>query len=72
VAQKLIGGMPREIDMGGGWQVAFAAVDPDTGAAVAGVKISHAVLDVETDATPSELDQLTDAGPFMLVPGPAA
>jgi hypothetical protein len=66
VAQKLTGGMPTDPDLGGSWQVIFAAVDPTTGDAVAGVKVSHAALLVATDAAP---DALT-SGPFMLVPGP--
>lgn len=42
MAEKINAPMPRELDLGGGWQVVWAAVDPSTGAAVSGVVISNA------------------------------
>lgn len=52
-----------------GMKVRFEAVDPTTGAAVAGVTVkSMSVVGPKTDVTLDELG----AGPFLLVPGPEA
>jgi hypothetical protein len=70
VAQKLQGTMPQEMDLEFTYTIEFAAVDPTTGANVAGVVISGGMLLVD-QLTPGGADALA-AGPFMLVPGPAA
>jgi hypothetical protein len=52
----------------GDCRVQFEAIDPTTGTAVAGVKISLAVIYATDQA--QELLAIGDSGPFMLVPGP--
>ena len=49
-------------------RVQFEAIDPTTGAAVAGVVISQAVI-YAADVVADE-DASLQVGPFMLVPGP--
>lgn len=68
MAQKVRDSMPPDLDLTGGWQLVWAAVDPTTGAAVSGVKVSGAAITV-TLAEGTTVDALT-SGPFMLVPGP--
>jgi hypothetical protein len=66
VAQKLTASMPTEPDLTGGWSLVWAALDPTTGAPVAGVTVSGAAITVETEAQVADLL----SGPFMLIPGP--
>lgn len=40
--------MPPDLVVGGAWRLVFAAVNPTTGAAVAGVTVSNVVIDAET------------------------
>ena len=63
-------GMPQDLDLPDGYIVEWDAIDPATGADVAGVVINNVSmfgtqLDAGTGTT-------TDFGPFMLVPGPGA
>lgn len=72
MAQKIKTAMPPDLDLGGNWIVEWDAVDPVTGASVAGVVVSDTSLHVA--GTPESLatidnPQLT---PFRLVPGPGA
>jgi hypothetical protein len=57
-----------EMQVGFGYRVAFEAVDPTTGAAVAGVTVSAATIFVRDEKEP-ELEKV-DVGPFMYVNGP--
>lgn len=63
-------GFPDDIRAGGAWTIEFAAVDPTTGADVAGVVVSLVNIGGEVEAG-SVADNLA-FGPFMLVPGPGA
>lgn len=47
MAQPLIASMPQELDLGGGFIVRLTAVDPTTGTAVTGVKLSNVVITVD-------------------------
>lgn len=59
--------MPDNVDIGAAYTLEIAALDPTTGAAVAGVTFSNMELEVVATGT-GELAY----GPFMLVPGPGA
>jgi hypothetical protein len=68
MAEELIAGLPPDLELAGGYIIRLAAVDPTTGAAVSGVKVS----DVSVFGTPladTTADNLK--GPFTLVAGPA-
>lgn len=68
---ELIAPLPR-LTLSNGMTIAFEAIDPATGLAVSGVKVSQVAIYGETeDAEPVTETQL-GAGPFMLVPGPQA
>lgn len=56
------------MDLGNAYQLQWAAVDPVTGADVAGVQVSNVGMLV-TQLTPDDPEAL-QSGPFMLVPGP--
>ncbi len=51
-----------------GAKIRFEAIDPTTGAAVAGVKVS--AISIAGPAAAAQLQELVP-GAFMLVPGPA-
>lgn len=61
MSQKLIADLPDNMDLTQSWQIVFAAVDPNTGAAVTGITISNIGMLV---------DQLTPGGPIALQSGP--
>lgn len=61
---------PQEIVIGPNWTVEFDAIDPVTGASVAGVLVSDVNM-TATNAKTGKLEKL-DVGPYMLVPGPNA
>ena len=70
MAQAVKAAMPQELDLPDGYIVTWAAIDPTTGADIAGVVVSNVsifgtLLDLAGNPT-------TDFGPFMLVPGPGA
>jgi hypothetical protein len=67
VAKPLIVPLPPNLHLWGGCTVRVTAVDPDTGAGVAGVQVSNVTLEV--DQTAGGPDDLA-FGPFMLVHGP--
>lgn len=70
MAEPLIQAMPPNLDIGDGYVIRFAAVDPTTGAAVSGVVVSSvSILAADVAAAAAALDV---AGPFMLVPGAGA
>jgi hypothetical protein len=62
--------LPPAMGLSAGYVVRFNAIDPTTGADVAGVTFTDAVLHVRT-LTENALEQL-ESGPFLLVPGPGA
>lgn len=47
MAQKIKAALPPDLDLSGSWTVEWDAVDPTTGASVAGVVISDTSLRVE-------------------------
>lgn len=47
MAQKIRAALPPDLDLSGSWTVEWDAVDPVTGASVAGVVISQTSLRVE-------------------------
>lgn len=63
-------GFPDDMRLGDGWTIRFAAVDPTTGANVAGVVISLVNVGGDDGGTGPADD--VELGPFMLVPGPGA
>lgn len=63
MAEKLKVPLPEFMDLGGDWVIEWDAVDPTTGASVAGVTISDASLLVVGDLG-------ADAGKPILVPAP--
>ena len=68
MAQKINVNLPEDVVIGDGWIVEWDAVDPTTGASVAGVKISLANVTADDQSVaPIEAPLV---GPFMLVPGP--
>lgn len=68
MAQKVVVGMPQDLDLPDGWTFRITALDT-TGAVVSGVKVSN--LDIIADAPLGNVDTLA-YGPFMLVLGPDA
>jgi hypothetical protein len=66
MAQILTGGLPVEVDIGGGFILQVAALDPTTGNAVAGVKVSNFTIEVKALGK-FPLD-LLEVGPFFLIP----
>lgn len=47
MAQSLVVGLPPGLVIGGGYKISVTALDPATGATVAGVKISDVTLEVD-------------------------
>lgn len=68
MAQKINAGMPDGIDVDETYTIRFAALDPLSGAPVAGVTISLAQIHAASvgQAAGTQLN----AGPFIYVPGP--
>lgn len=65
MAQPLIVTLPPNLDLWPGCIIRVTAVDPTTGATVAGVTVSNISIEGVSD-TESRLEY----GPFMLVTGP--
>lgn len=63
MAQKITGAMPDTLDLDVNYTVQWAALNPTTGAPVAGVKVSNAAL-IVTKVTPGSADELA-FGPFV-------
>lgn len=59
--------MPQDLDLGQGYSLRVTALDPTTGALVAGVKVGQVVI-TATNVAGGDIQ----SGPFLLVPGPAA
>lgn len=66
MAQKLTASMPENMDLDGTYTVRWAALDPATGADVAGVEISNAAMLV-SQVSPGGADELEGSG-FTLEP----
>ena len=66
MAEKLVGPLAPELQIGDGYVLRFAAVDPTDGSAVSGVTVSAVNVAAEdlSDGAGVEI------GPYMLVPGP--
>lgn len=71
MAQKINVDMPDDIVIGDGWTLEWDAVDPTTGASVAGVTVSEVNVSAD-DFVGGEGAGGELVGPFMLVPGPGA
>lgn len=70
MAEKIDAPFVEGLQIGDGWQVVWAAIDPNTGAAIPNVVVSNAnVVAADVSAAPISEDTV---GPFMLVPGPGA
>ena len=65
-----IASLPPGLQLSGAYVVRFTALDPTTGAPIAGVNITGAALQLNNlrGSAPAALE----AGPFMLVPGSGA
>jgi hypothetical protein len=71
VAQKINVALPEDVGIGDGWTVEWDAVDPSTGASVAGVIVSDANVTADDTSSGGGTGGF-ESGPFMLVPGPDA
>ena len=70
MAQKITASMPEGMDLDNSFTIQWAALDPSSGAAVAGVNVSNVGMLV-AQVSPGTADDLA-VGPFMIVPGPQA
>ena len=70
MSQPLLVPFPPDLVLTDGWVVTIAAVNPTTGADVAGVRITEALIQVEVLEGPG--GGALSSGPFMFVPGPGA
>ncbi len=71
MAQPLDVSMPPFLDLGDGYVVQWSAIDPVTGADVAGVKVTGVSLYGTLLGTAAGSTN-QPVGPYMLVPGPGA
>lgn len=62
--------MPQNVVIGATYTLQIAALDPNTGNAVAGVKFSNMAIEIADPGTVTAEE--LNFGPFMLVPGPGA
>ena len=69
MSEKLTAALARDLVLGDGYIVRFAAVDPTTGADVSGVTITNVNIDADTLGTSTDT---IPAGPYLLVGGPNA
>lgn len=67
MAQPFLEPLPPDLHLGAGCVVRFTAIDPTTGATVAGVQVTDAMV-VLTNLTGGPASDL-EFGPFQLVPG---
>jgi len=63
-------GFPDDVRAGGSWRIRFAALDPTTGADVAGVVVS--LVNIGGEVTAGTVGAEGEAVPYLLVPGPGA
>ena len=71
MSSPVTAGMPADLDLPDGYVMEWAAIDPTTGADVAGVVVSNVSIFGTALGTGSG-NGSTVVGPYMLVPGPAA
>jgi hypothetical protein len=62
VAQKLTAGFPRDLDLAASFVIQLTAVDPTSGAVVAGVNVSNVAI-VAAPVTPATAD---NPGPLIV------
>lgn len=72
MAAPLTASMPESLVLDHGYTVTLDAVDPTTGAPVAGVQITSGAVTGHQAVVPSERPPPTPVGPYMLVGGPQA
>lgn len=72
MSQALTAAIPGELDLPDGYIVTWAAIDPTTGADVAGVVVSNVSMFGTLLGGGSTVGTNTILGPYMLVPGPSA
>lgn len=70
MAQPFEAPFPQLLDLPDGYVVTWDAIDPTSGASVAGVKVKNVSL--FGTLLGSGQTAITDLGPLMLVPGPGA
>lgn len=70
MAQKINVNMPEEVVLGGRWTIEWDAVDPSTGASVAGVTITQANVTAADESAAAAESGTGFVGPFLAVPGP--
>jgi ribulose kinase len=71
MAQSLSASLAEDLDLPDGYVVQWAAIDPTTGADIAGVVVSQVSIFGTLLGTASGNGSGV-VGPYMLVPGPAA
>lgn len=64
--------MPGALDLQEGYTIRVTAVDPSTGAVVAGVTVGQVVLTVDDGTTTGVGPPPGELGSWQLVPGPSA
>ena len=70
MSRALVAQFPPDLDLPDGYVIKWRAIDPTTGADVAGVKVLNVSIFGTRLGTGSTA--ITDLGPLMLVPGPGA
>lgn len=71
-AKPLEATMPPDLDLPDGYIVEWAAIDPNTGADIAGVRVTNVSIFGTMLGTGAGGGGTLETGPFMLVPGPNA
>lgn len=65
------GAIPEDLDLPDGYVIVWAAIDPVSGADVAGVRVNNvSIFGTQLDSGGTSTGGTL--GPFMLVPGPGA
>lgn len=72
MSQPATASIPADLDLPDGYIVQWAAIDPNTGADVAGVKVSNVSIFGTLLGSSDGGGGGGVVGPFMLVPGPGA
>lgn len=70
MAQPLTAGLPPDLDLDAGYVVRVTALNPTTGAPVAGVTLQNVSILVRSTGIGDATDLAT--GPWALVPGPSS
>lgn len=72
MAQKINVNLPESVVIGDGWTVEWDAVDPTTGASVAGIVVSNANVTAADESVGVGTGTNGQPDAFLLVPGPGA